>query len=134
MSNLDSPQYIRSLYEAAKIYLQSRGIAWFNLEALARIVKFLSQTRTYVYSTQIDEAQVLKGLKFTKTGREAGYLLKFLWYIGFLSCKYQNNKFYYKLNSSGWQYYKLLETSPHKAFLHLYTNIVEKMGTPPKTH
>ena len=126
MLNSGNSQYIKSLYEAAKIYLQSRGIAWFNLEALTRIVKFLVQTRTYVYSTQIDEAQVLKGLKFTKTGREAGYLLKFLWYIGFLSCKYQNNKFYYKLNSSGWQYYKLLETSPHKAFLHLYTNIVEK--------
>ena len=112
---------ISSLYEAAKIYFQSRGIAWFNLKAIDRVVRFLAQNPNFIDSTTVNNAEILTGLKLARKGREAGYILKFLWYIGFLNCKYLKGKFYYKLNTTGWKYYKLrYQQDPRTAFTYLY--------------
>jgi len=80
-------KYIVNFYEAAKTYLQSRGIAWFDLEAVNRVIKFLGEVGDFTTSTQLDEAGILSGIKFP-TGREAGYILKFLWYLGLVKAKY----------------------------------------------
>jgi len=58
--NMSKIKYITSLYEAAKIYFQSRGIAWFNLEAIDRIVKFLAQTPDFTDSATVDNAKYSK--------------------------------------------------------------------------
>ena len=75
---MSKSEYVTSLYEATKIYFQSRGVAWFNLEAIDRVVKFLAQNPSFIYSTTVNNARILAGLKLARKGREADYILKFL--------------------------------------------------------
>lgn len=119
-------KYISDLYEAGKIYFQSRGIAWFSVEAINRVIKFLDSYKEFVDSSVMDNVGILRGLKFASTGRETGYILKFLWYIGFLSCRYCRGRFYYKLNTVGWKYYRLYCRDERRAFIYLYRIITSR--------
>ena len=78
----------------------------------------------FVSARDINVAGVLGGLRFS-TGREAGYILKLLWYLGLARAKYQDGRFFYALNSEGNEYYRLLCKGDKRATaLLLYKAIV----------
>ncbi len=120
-------KHVRSLYEAAKIYYQSRGIAWFNLEAIDRVIGFLAESSGFVSSSAVNAAGVLQGLRLARTGREAGYILKFLWHVGFLSCRYSRGRFEYRLNAAGHRYYRRrLQQGSEAALSQLYYAVTSR--------
>ena len=107
MRSFITRHYVRSFYEATQIYLQSRGIAWFDMECINKVVNFLGRSREFVSASDINRAGILNDVKFS-TPHEAGYMLKLLWYLGFARAKYQDGKFFYTLSTRGREYYRLL--------------------------
>ena len=93
-------KFINNIFDSTKIYFLSRGIAWFDFDAVVRALNYLC-SRSCASGRDLWDAGVLDGVRFATSPAEPGYILKLLWYLGFLDLHVEDHRFLYSINRRG---------------------------------
>jgi len=110
-------EYLPTFYDGAKTYLQSSGVGWFDIGQFNDAVAYVASLRAPASNGEIDE-NVLRD-----RGSKASYLMRLLWYLGFVSLKYDKGKHLWTASSKGKAYGGLATSNPRAATVGLYQSI-----------